>query len=73
MTDETRKRLPGIIEKIDELRDEVEKIDKEEFEEYRMKRDALDEFGRINAVRKSRRLHNAFTSLDDAARLLETF
>lgn len=73
MTDETRKRLPGIIERIDELRDEVEKIDKEEFEEYRMKRDTLDEFGRIYAVRKNRRLHNAYTSLDDAARLLETF
>lgn len=33
MTDETKKRLPGIIEQIDELRDEVEKIHREEFEE----------------------------------------
>ena len=34
MTDETKKRLPSIIERIDELMDEVEKIHREEFEEY---------------------------------------
>lgn len=73
MTEETRKRLPGIIERIDELRDEVEKVCREEFEEYRMKRDTLDEFGRIMAVRRVKRLHEAYTSLDDSARLLETF
>lgn len=73
MTEETRKRLPGIIERIDELRDEVEKVHREEFEEYRMKRDALNECGRIMAVKRVRRLHEAYVSLDDSARLLETF
>lgn len=73
MTEETRKLLPGIIEQIDELRDEVEKIHREEFEEYRKNRDALNECGRIMAVRRVRRLHEAYVSLDDSARLLETF
>ena len=73
MTDETKKRLPSIIERIDELMDEVEKIHREEFEEYRTKRDALDEYGRIMAVKRVGRLHKAYVSLDDSARLLETF
>lgn len=73
MTEETRKLLPGIIEQIDELRDEVEKIHGEEFEEYRTKRDALDEYGRIMAVKRVRRLHEVYVSLDDSARILETF
>lgn len=73
MTEETRKRLPGIIERIDELRDEVEKIHGEEFDEYRTKRDALDEYGRIMAVKRVRRLHEVYVSLDDSARILETF
>lgn len=73
MTDETRKRLPGIIERIDELRDEVEKIHREEFEEFRTKRDALDEYGRIMAVKRVRWLHEVYVSLDDSARLLATF
>lgn len=73
MTEENRKRLPGIIERIDELRDEVEKIHVEEFEEYRTKRDALDEYGRIMAVKRVRRLHEVYVSLDDSARILETF
>ena len=73
MTEETKKRLPSIIERIDELMDEVEKIHREEFEEYRTKRDALDEYGRIMGERKVRRLNQAYVSLDDSARLLETF
>lgn len=73
MTEETRKRLPGIIERIDELRDEVENIHREEFEEYMAKRDALDEYGWIMALRRVRRLHEAYASLDESARLLETF
>lgn len=73
MTEETRKLLPGIIEQIDELRYEVEKIHGEEFEEYRTKRDALDEYGRIMAVKRVRRLHEVYVSLDDSARILETF
>lgn len=73
MTDETRKRLPGIIEQIDELLDEVENIHREEFEEYRKNRDTLNECGRILAVGRVRRLHEAYVSLDDSARLLETF
>lgn len=73
MTEETKKLLPGIVERIDELRDEVEKIHVEEFEEYRTKRDALDEYGRIMAVKRVRRLHEVYVSLDDSARILETF
>lgn len=73
MTEETRKRLPSIIERIDELMDEVEKIHREEFEEYRTKRDALNEYGKIMALRRVRRLHEAYASLDESARLLETF
>ena len=73
MTDETKKRLPSIIERIDELMDEVEKIHREEFDEYIKNRDALDEYGRIMGERKVRRLNQAYVSLDDSARLLETF
>ena len=73
MTEETKKRLPSIIERIDELMDEVEKIHREEFEEYIKNRDALDEYGRIMGQRKVKRLHEAYVSLDDSARLLETF
>ena len=73
MTEETKKRLPSIIERIDELMDEVEKIHREEFEEYIKNRDALDEYGRIMRERKVRRLNQAYVSLDDSARLLETF
>ena len=73
MTEETKKRLPSIIERIDELMDEVEKIHREEFDEYIKNRDALDEYGRIMGQRKVRRLNQAYVSLDDSARLLETF
>lgn len=73
MTDEIKKRLPGIIERIDELRDEVEKIHREEFDEYMEKRDALDEYGQIMALRRVRRLHEAYASLDESAGILETF
>ena len=73
MTEETKKRLPSIIERIDELMDEVEKIHREEFEQYIKNRDALDEYGRIMGERKVRRLNQAYVSLDDSARLLETF
>ena len=73
MTEETKKLLPSIIERIDELMDEVEKIHREEFEEYIKNRDALNEYGRIMGERKVRRLNQAYVSLDDSARLLETF
>ncbi len=73
MTNETKKLLPGIIEKIDELRDEVEKIHREEFEEYMAKRDVLGEYGQIMASRRIRWLHEAYATLDDSAKILETF
>ena len=73
MTEETKKRLPSIIERIDELMDEVEKIHREEFEEYIKNRDSLDEYGLIMGARRVKRLHEAYVSLDDSARLLETF
>ena len=73
MTENTKKRLPGIIERIDELRDEVEKILGGEFEEYRMKGDAMSEVGRVYATRKIRQIQEAYASLDDASRLLANF
>lgn len=73
MTDETKKLLPGIIKRIDELRDEVAKIHKEEFKEFQMRRDALNEVGRIFAARGVRRLHEVYASIDDAANILENF
>lgn len=73
MTEETRKRLPGIIERIDELRDEVEKIHKVEADKYFTKHDAMNEVCRIYKARKLRRLNEVYASLDDAVRLLETF
>jgi len=33
----------------------------------------LDEYGRIMGARRVKRLHEAYVSLDDSARLLETF
>ena len=57
MTEETKKRLPCIIERIDELRDEVEKIHKAEVEEYFAKHDAMNEVCRIYEARKLRQLN----------------
>lgn len=71
MTEETKKRLPDIIRRIDELQDEVANIYSEEFED--MKRDTLDEFGRVIASNRLIRLNGAYASLDDASRLLRTF
>ena len=73
MTEETRKRLPGIIDRIDELRDEVEKIHRAEADEYFAKHDATNEVCRIYKARKLRQLNEVYASLDDAVRLLETF
>lgn len=71
MTEETRKRLHGIIERIDELRDEVEKIHKAEVEEMREKE--MDHFTALAAASDARSLFNAYASLDDAANILANF
>lgn len=73
MTDETKKRLPGIIERIDELMDEVEKISRVEADEYFAKHDAMNEVCRIYEAGKLRQINEVHASLDDAARLLENF
>ena len=73
MTEETKKRLPGIIERIDELRDEVEKIHKAEVEECQEKRDEMDRVAQLDAAHKAEQLYDVYVSLDDASRLLENY
>lgn len=73
MTEETRKRLPGIIERIDELRDEVEKIHGAEVEECQKKRDEMDRVARLDAAHKAKQLYGVYVSLDDASRLLANY
>ena len=73
MTDETRKRLPGIIERIDELRDEVGRIHDAEIDEYEERCEELDRVTRLDAAHKAERLYGAYVSLDDAADILANF
>lgn len=70
MTDETRQRIPDIIERIDELRDEVNKIYEEELEE--MKKE-MNRSAALYAASDARSLFDAYASLDDAANLLSNF
>lgn len=73
MTDETKKRLLGIIERIDELRDEVEKIHDAEMEELHAKRDEMDRVAQLDAAHKAEQLYGVYVSLDDASRLLANY
>lgn len=73
MTEETKKRLPGIIERIDELRDEVEKIHGAEMEELHAKRDEMDRVAQLDAAHKAEQLYGVYVSLDDASRLLANY
>lgn len=73
MTEETKKRIPDIIERIDELRDEVEKIHSAEMEELRAKRDEMDRVAQLDAAHKAEQLYGVCVSLDDASRLLANF
>ena len=73
MTDETKKRLPGIIERIGELRDEVEKIHMEKVEECKKKRDDPDRTAQIITAIKAEQLYGAYASLDRASRLLTNY
>jgi uncharacterized coiled-coil DUF342 family protein len=73
MTDETKEYLPGIIEEIDELRDEVEKIHAAEVEECNKKRDEMDQKALIGAAVKVEHLYGAYIALDNAARILAGF
>lgn len=57
MTDEIKKRLPGIIERIDELRDEVEKIHKAEMAECNEKREERDHTAQLDAAHKAEQLY----------------
>lgn len=73
MTDEIRKRLPGIIERIDELRDEVEKIHEAEVAECQERREEMDRVAQLDAARKAEQLYGTYVSLDDASRLLANY
>lgn len=73
MTEETRKRIPGIIERIDELRDEVEMINQAEVEECQARRDEMDRVAQLDAAHKAKQLYDAYVSLDDASRLLANY
>lgn len=72
MTDETKKSLPGIIERIDELRDEVEKIRSAEVEELHARLE-MNDAAKIKAAIKAEQLYGAYICLDDASRLLANF
>lgn len=73
MTENTKKRLPGIIERIDELRDEVDRIHDAEVEELRAKCEKMDSMDLIDAIREIRQLYGVYASLDDAAEHLANF
>lgn len=71
MTDETRKRIPDIIERIDELRDEVNRFYEAEVKEMREKE--MDVPTALDAASDARLLWDACASLDDAAEHLANF
>lgn len=73
MTEETKKRIPGIIERIDELRDEVEKIHGAEMEELHAKRLEMNDVAEIKAAIKAEQLFGAYVWLDNAARALANY
>lgn len=73
MTEETKKRLPGIIERIDELRDEVEKIHEAEVNEYLNKREEIDRVAQLSSAHKAERLYGVCIWLDNSARALANF
>lgn len=62
MTDETRQRLPGIIERIDELRDEARKMHDEEAKACKERR---------GTDHKAGQLFGAYIALADASMYLE--
>ena len=74
MTDETRQRLPGIIERIDELRDEVVKIHGAEMDELHAKCREMDDATKIIAtINAEQQRYSVYGWLDNAARALENF
>lgn len=62
MTEETKKRLPGIIDRIDELQDEVRKMHDEEAKACKERRDT---------DHKVAQLFGAYIALADASMYLE--
>lgn len=73
MTEETKKSLPGIIERIDELRDEVVKIHGAEMEELHAKCGEMDDTTRIIATINAEQLYSVYVWLDHAARTLADY
>lgn len=73
MTDETKKRLPGIIERIDELRDEVVKIHGAEMDELHAKCGEMDDAAKIKAAINAEQLYGVYVWLDSAARALANY
>lgn len=73
MTEETKKRLPGIIERIDELRDEVEKIHEAEMKELHEKCEGMDHEAQIKAMHKAEELFGVYVWIDNAARVLANY
>ena len=71
MTEETKKRIPDIIERIDELRDEVNRFYEAEVKEMRGKE--MDLPTALDAASDARSLWDACASLDDAAEHLANF
>lgn len=73
MTEETKKRLPGIIDRIDELRDEMDRIHDAEVKETRAMHGEMDRVAQLDANNRAKGLYTIYAMLDDAARLLENF
>lgn len=71
MTEETEKRLPGILERIDELGSEVKEIHEAEDKEMRAKCEVGTD--RINEIWEVGQFYRAYTSLNDAFAFLESF
>lgn len=67
MTDETKKRLPGIIERIDELRDEVVKIMVQRWTS------CMRSAEKWTMQPRSRQLYGVYVWLDSAARALASY
>lgn len=73
MTEETKKRLPGIIKRINELRDEVVKIHGTEMDELHAKCGEMDDATKIIAAINAEQLYSVYVWLAHAARALAEY
>lgn len=73
MTDETRKRLPDIIERIDKLASEVKEIHKAEVKELRERYDEMDLAAQLDAECKTAHLRGVYGLLYDASKVLTNY